>query len=106
VPLNRALAALAVLGMGYFALQGGDYGTGDLLALRRQAREERARISRLRHDVDSLARYDRALKTDPATQERVARELFGMIRPGEILYQVVPRDSGGGGRQAADPRRR
>jgi CheY-like chemotaxis protein len=33
------------------------------------------------------------LKSDPATQERVAREVFGMIRPGEILYQVVPRDS-------------
>jgi len=33
------------------------------------------------------------LKTDPATQERYARELYGMIRPGETLYQVVPRDS-------------
>jgi cell division protein FtsB len=93
VPLYRALAVLAVVGMAYFALQGGDYGTGDLLSLRRQVREERSRISRLRRDVDSLARLDRALKTDPATQERVARELFGMIRPGEILYQVVPRDS-------------
>ncbi len=104
--MNRALAVLAVLGMGYFALQGGDYGIGDLLAMRRQVRDERARISRLRHEVDSLARYDRALKTDQATQERVAREVFGMIRPGEILYQVVPRDSGGGRRQAADPRPR
>jgi cell division protein FtsB len=33
------------------------------------------------------------MKTDPATQERVAREVFGMIRPGELLYQVVPADS-------------
>ncbi|MBI2537005.1 MAG: septum formation initiator family protein, partial [Gemmatimonadetes bacterium] len=29
-----------------------------------------------------------AIERDPATQERVARELFGMIRPGEILYRV------------------
>jgi cell division protein FtsB len=27
-------------------------------------------------------------------QERVARERYGMIRPGELLYRLVPADSG------------
>ena len=76
-----------------FAVEGGEYGTRDLLRLSRQARDERARISQLRREVDSLARVERILRTDSATQERVAREVYGMIREGEVLYQVVPRDT-------------
>ena len=40
---------------------------------------------------DSLQRLARALETDPAAQERAAREQFGMIRRGELLYRLVPR---------------
>jgi cell division protein FtsB len=79
--------------MAYYAVEGGEYGTMDLLALRKQARGEREAIARLRLEVDSLVREQQALATDPVVQERVARELYGMIRPGEILYQVVPRDT-------------
>lgn len=79
--------------MAAFAAEGGEYGTRDLLALRRQVRRERERIARLRHDVDSLQRTLHLLTTDSTTQERAARELYGMIRDGELLYQVVPRDT-------------
>jgi cell division protein FtsB len=44
----------------------------------------------LRSAVDSLRRVVNALENDPATQERVAREQFGMIRDGEILYRIIP----------------
>ena len=91
--LKRPFVILVVLGMVGFAVEGGEYGTLDLLKLKAQVRGERESIVRLRTEVDSLTRLERALKTDPATQERVAREVFGMIRPGEMLYQVVPRDS-------------
>jgi cell division protein FtsB len=87
------VVGLVVLGMAGFAAEGGEYGTLDLLRLRGQVRHEQEAIVRLRSEVDSLARVEKALTTDPATQERVAREVFGMIRPGEILYQVVPPDS-------------
>ena len=83
----------ALLAAVLFALEGGEYGTRDLLALRRQVREEQGRIAALRHDVDSLNRVARLLTTDARAQERVARERYGMIRPGELLYQVVPRDT-------------
>ena len=33
-----------------------------------------------------------------AEQERIAREEFGMIRPGEFLYRLVPADSVSGDR--------
>ena len=92
--MKRVLIGLVVLVMVTFAAEGGEYGSIDLIRLKRQVRDEQAAILRLRHEVDSLSRLERALTTDPATQERVARELYGMIRPGELLYQVVPADSG------------
>lgn len=93
--------------MALFALVGGEYGTSDLLALRRLVREERERIEVLRREIDSLERLERGLRTDSATQERVARELYGMIRDGELLYQVVPAESGAAaraGRASPPPR--
>jgi len=79
--------------MAFYAVEGGEYGTTDLLALKGQVRRAREDIVRLRNEVDSLRRLETALKTDAVLQEKVARELYGMIRPGELLYQVVPRDT-------------
>ena len=88
------IGTLVGLAMAGFAVQGGEYSTLDLWRLKRQARREQEAIVRLRLEVDSLTRVQRALETDPVTQERVARETYGMIRPGETLYEVVPPDSG------------
>ncbi len=66
----------------------GEYSTADWWTLQRQVGQEEAAIARLQEEVESLAPIAEALETDPATQERVAREKFGMVRPGEILYQV------------------
>jgi len=90
---KQALVGLVVAGMAAFAVEGGEYGTLDLLRLKSQVRREQASIVRLRFEVDSLTRVEKALTTDPATEEKVAREVYGMIRPGEILYQVVAPDS-------------
>lgn len=90
--MNRARIAFAlgVFALAAFALLAGEYGTFDWLTLRRQLAEERAAIADLTLDVDSLERLARALETDPVAQERAAREGFGMIRDGEILYRIVP----------------
>ncbi|HEX3274684.1 MAG TPA: septum formation initiator family protein [Gemmatimonadales bacterium] len=92
-PRWAALAAL--LFALYFGLQGGEYGTTDLLALRRQEAAEQAQVLRLRRLVDSLQRSAQAIEHDLRVQERVARERFGMIRRGELLYRLVPPDSAG-----------
>jgi cell division protein FtsB len=87
-------AALAALVFAlYFGVQGGEYGTTDLLALRRQEASERAQVLLLRQVVDSLQREASAIEHDLRVQERVARERFGMIRRGELLYRLVPPDS-------------
>jgi cell division protein FtsB len=80
-------AALLLAGL---AVQAGEYSTLDWLRLRRQLAEERRAVQALEGELDSLARLARALETDPVAQERAAREQFGMIRRGELLYRLVP----------------
>ncbi len=72
------------------AVLAGEYSTVDWLKVRSQLAQERDSVESLRAQVDSLARVARALENDPATQERAAREQFGLIRNGEILYRIVP----------------
>ena len=50
----RWAALAALLFALYFGIQGGEYGTTDLLALRRQEAAEQAQVVRLRQVVDSL----------------------------------------------------
>ena len=79
----------------YFALQGGEYGTLDLLQLRREEAEERENVARLQRMVDSLTAVATGIEKDRRVQERVARERFGMLRNGEFLYRLVPAEQGG-----------
>ena len=82
-----AVAAIAVL---WFLVQGGQYSTIDLFRLRSRERVVRNSIDSLARVVDSLKTYEHKLKTDPATQERVAREVFGMVRGNkELLYRFA-----------------
>jgi len=91
-PARWAMLAALAFAL-YFALQGGEYGTSDLLELQREEARERAEVARLERLVDSLERTARAIERDPRVQERVAREAFGMIRKGEFLFRLVPGDS-------------
>jgi cell division protein FtsB len=87
----RVAFVIGVFALAAFALLAGEFGTFDWLTLRRQVAEEQAAIADLKVEIDSLERLAHALETDPAAQERAAREGFGMIRSGEILYRLVPR---------------
>ena len=86
---RRAALAAVVLFTLYFAVQGGEYGTTDILRQRSRMSDYRRAIDSLRQAVDSLAALTNALETDRVLQERIAREEFGMIRDGEILYRLV-----------------
>jgi cell division protein FtsB len=71
----------------FFALQGGEYSTRDLYVLKVRSATIQRDVDSLQREVDSLVRYLRAVRTDSATQERIAREEFGMVRGNEILYR-------------------
>jgi len=90
-PLIKRLGTLALIAVALvFAVQGGEFGTLDLVRQRR----EKARIVRsvdsLSRVVDSLKKYEDKVEHDPATQERIAREVFGMVRGNkEIVYRFA-----------------
>ena len=87
-----AAAAVAAL---VFAVQGGEYGTRDLLRQNARRTMLLTTIDSLRRVVDSLKAYKHRVETDPALQERIAREEFGMVRGNkELLYRFVEADSG------------
>jgi cell division protein FtsB len=92
VTRTRVAGIAGGVALAAFALWGGEYGTPDWITMRRQLAEERAAVATLRIDLDSLGKLAHDLETNPAVQERVAREQFGMIRDGEVLYRVVPRE--------------
>jgi len=97
-PRTRERLRLAAIVAGaivacWFAIEGGEYGTGDLLRQRARRTHVVAEIDTLKRVVDSLQRYRQRVVNDPATQERIAREEFGMIRGKELLYRFAEPDS-------------
>jgi cell division protein FtsB len=93
---GRRIFGLAVLGGAvYFAVQGGEFSTFDLLHQRNTRAALVHDVGALQHTVDSLAAWKKAIETDPGVQERIAREDFGMVRGNkELLYRFVePRDT-------------
>jgi cell division protein FtsB len=96
-PLMRLVAAAVIIAALAFAVQGGEFGTTDLLRQKQRRARLLSAIDSLQRSVDSLKRYKHRLQTDPALQERIAREEFGMVRGNkELLYRFAePRaDSG------------
>jgi len=85
----RWVAVLLVVAALYFALQGGEYSTLQWLALRKRERAEVVLVRTLQREVDSLERVRKKVETDPAMQERLARELYGMLREGEVEYTLL-----------------
>jgi cell division protein FtsB len=92
--LKRLLVFAGIIAVLVFAVQGGEYGTSDLVRQRARRQAVIARLDTLQRQVDSLTRRKRALVNDAELQERIAREEFGMVRgQKEILYRFADPDS-------------
>jgi cell division protein FtsB len=94
-PAAKLAMLAAIVAAVVFAVVGGEYSTFDLIRQRGERKRLLASVDSLRRLVDSLERYKRRLDTDPALQERLAREEFGMVRGDrELLYRLAaPPDS-------------
>ena len=92
--ITRVLLAAGAVAALVFAVQGGEYGTRDLM---RQSARRRALLratDSLQRIIDSLEKYKRRVETDPALQERIAREEFGLVRGNkELLYRLAEPDT-------------
>ena len=67
------------------------FGQNGYLALRRQQEELQAlqqQIQQLKQENEQLDKQIKALKSDPAAVERLAREQMHLAKPGEIIYTL------------------
>lgn len=80
------VGALVVL---VYAIEGGEYGTSDLLTQRDRKAALAQNVDMLAEDVDSLRAELKAVTSDPVRLERMAREEWGMVRgEKELLYRM------------------
>jgi cell division protein FtsB len=89
----RVLLVAGGIAAAWFAVQGGEYSSLDLLQQRQRRMALQREIDSLSRVVDSLHAYKVKVLNDPKTQERIAREEFGMIRGKELLYRIADPDS-------------
>jgi cell division protein FtsB len=87
---RRLLAGGVLLLAAYYAVWGGEYSAFHLMRLDAEQAQANQALRDVRTEVDSLKAYAQKLETDDATIERIARERFGMVRDGELLYRFVP----------------
>ncbi len=98
--VGKRFIDLSIVGMllfaAYFAIFGGEYTVFQVSGLEGLEAERAAQLAATEAEIDSLQAVAHRLKNDPEAIERVARERYGMIRDGEILYrfrEAPPPDS-------------
>jgi len=91
----RKLVFPALVGLAaYYALFGGEYTLLDVREIHQRALVADTGLEALRAQADSLRNRVEALERDPRTLEALARERFGMIRDGEVLYRFAEPEEG------------
>ena len=83
--VGPALVVLVVLGILFVAV----LPTRTLLQQRRDTKAATAELRELRERNDALEERARRLR-DPREIEQLAREQYGLVRPGEEPYVVLP----------------
>ncbi len=92
--LRLAVIVVAIALAAWLGIAGGEYSMMDLVRQRSHREQLTREIDSLTHLVDSLRAHRQRVLTDPKTQERIAREEFGMVRGKELLYRFAdPPDS-------------
>ena len=87
--LRRFAWAAGVVIVAYFAVEGGEYGTTDLLQQREDVAGIEAELALLRDTVAALDSVLKQVSTDDWTLERIAREEYGLVKgEKELLYWV------------------
>ena len=75
--------------VGYYAVFGAN-GLMDYQQKRRESRELDRQIKSMQQQNGGMEQEIKALKTDPKTIEKEARERLRYARPGEVVYTVSP----------------
>ncbi len=89
--LGLAAAAFVLLKL-FLSLLLSDMGIFTLLNLHRTRGDLQQEITDLREKNATLSDQVHALRSDPVYIEALAREELGMVRSGEQVYRLVPRE--------------
>ena len=87
--MRRLIFPVLLGAAAYYAVFGGEYSLMEVRRTRLDTDEARGTLAGLLAETDSLAVRAEALERDPKTLEILARERFGMIREGEVLYRFA-----------------
>ena len=98
--ITRAIAFVALVGAGYYWMVGGEYTRAGLVRLDEQIEVQRAEITAREVELASIQAWADSLGSSPWAIERVARERYGFVRPGEVLVRFVEL---GDGRDSSAP---
>jgi cell division protein FtsB len=86
----RRLLFPALLGLAaYYAIFGGEYSVLDVKRIHAETEAARSALAHLKTDAALLSSRADALESDPRTLEALARERFGLIYDGEVLYRFA-----------------
>jgi cell division protein FtsB len=83
--LTATLLGLALVGLLFVFV----YPTRTFLQQRNQIRAAQQHLAQLNRDTARLESQSRQLQADAAV-ERIAREQYGLVKPGETPYVIVP----------------
>ncbi len=64
----------------------------DVLRLERRIETIKADLHGIGAENERLRREVRSLKTDLRYIEKIAREDLGLVKPGELVYEFIPRE--------------
>jgi cell division protein FtsB len=73
------------------------FGANGYLVLRQQQKERQdlqQKLEQLQRENDQLEKQIKALKSDPAAIERLAREQMHLAKPGEMIYTLPEKTPG------------
>lgn len=85
----KRLVFPGVLGLAaYFAVAEGEYSYFDVRQAEAELEARGEELPRLQAENDSLRALIESLRSDDEALERFARERYGLVRDGEVLYRL------------------
>lgn len=82
----------SVIGVIAMTIIFGNYGAYQMYVIQRHKMSLEKEIEQLKKDQAQLIKNRERMKTDLAYIEKVAREKYSMVKPGEHVYQVIPKN--------------
>lgn len=82
----------SVIGLIVMTVVFGNYGAYQMFVIQRQKSNLEKEIAELKKQQAELIKTREKAKSDLTYIEKIAREKYSMVKPGEHVYQVIPKD--------------